>query len=166
MSDQGQIRQILTDENPLLRVPSTAVRLPDVVLALDIADLAATLQDFRDRAGFGRAISAPQVGIHKRLIVMNLGDGPVAIVNPTITSRGESTQQVWDDCLSVPDKLVLVERSTQISLRFTTPDGETESWSDLSPALSELLEHEIDHLDGVLMTDRMISDEVRSPSDR
>ena len=165
-SEQGQIRQILTDENPLLRLVSTEITLPDTELAQDMADMAATLQDFRERAGFGRAISAPQVGIHKRLIVMNLGDGPVALINPVVTSRSESTQRVWDDCLSVPDKRVLVERSTQVSLRFATPDGSTEDWIDLSPALSELLEHEIDHLDGVLMTDRMIGDEVRALTDR
>lgn len=163
---QGQVRRILTDEDPALRVVSATVALPDTDLAANIADLGATLQDFRDRAGFGRAISAPQVGIHKRLIVMNLGDGPIALINPVITGNSDTKQQVWDDCLSVPDKLVLVERSTQISVRFVDPDGAEHHWPDLSASLSELLEHEIDHLDGILMTDRMISDEVRAIDDR
>lgn len=166
VNEPGVVRRILTDDDPSLRIVCDPVALPDAALATDIADLAATLQDFRERAGFGRAISAPQVGIRKRLIVMNLGDGPVALVNPTVIDRSESTQQVWDDCLSVPDKLVLVERSVQISVQFTTADGEQELWPDLSAALSELLEHEIDHLDGILMTDRMISDEVRALTDR
>jgi len=109
---QGSIRRILTDEDPALRIVSDAVLLPDSELASDIADLAATLYDFRERAGFGRAISAPQVGIHKRLIVINLGDGPIALLNPVVTGHSAARQQVWDDCLSVLDKLVLVERST------------------------------------------------------
>ena len=165
-SGQGRIRRILTDEDPALRLVSQPVNVADGQLAGDITDMAATLQDFRDRVGFGRAISAPQIGIRKRLIVMNLGGGPIALLNPVITSRSERTQQVWDDCLSVPDKLVLVERSVQVSVRFTTAGGNTEHWDDVSAALSELLEHEIDHLDGILMTDRMIGDEVRALSDR
>lgn len=163
---QGSIRRILTDEDPALRIVSDAVLLPDSELASDIADLAATLHDFRERAGFGRAILAPQVGIHKRLIVMNLGDGPIALLNPVVTGHSAARQQVWDDCLSVPDKLVLVERSAPISISFTTSAGTDEKWLDLSPSLCELLEHEIDHLDGIPMTDRMISDEVRAVADR
>lgn len=163
---QGSIRRILTDEDPALRIVSDAVLLPDSELASDIADLAATLHDFRERAGFGRAILAPQVGIHKRSIVMNLGDGPIALLNPVVTGHSAARQQVWDNCLSVPDKLVLVERSTQISISFTTAAGTDEKWLDLSPSLCELLEHEIDHLDGIPMTDRMISDEVRAVADR
>jgi len=97
---------------------------------------------------------------------MNLGDGPIALLNPVVTGHSAARQQVWDNCLSVPDKLVLVERSTQISISFTTSAGTDEKWLDLSPSLCELLEHEIDHLDGIPMTDRMISDEVRAVADR
>lgn len=150
----GRVRRILTDEDPTLRQVSSPVDLADPELGQDIADLASTLADFRQRAGFGRAISAPQIGILKRLIVMDLGDGPVAIVNPEIHSRGADRQMVWDDCLSVPDKLVLVERSQRISVRYLGATGESVEWNDLPPDLSELIEHECDHLDGVLMTDR------------
>ena len=79
----GRVRTILTDEDPLLRTVSAPVELDadsatptDPSLDQDIADLAETLRDFRERAGFGRAISAPQIGIMKRLIVMNLGTAP------------------------------------------------------------------------------------------
>lgn len=162
----GVVREILTDENPILRTPSAAIELPDEGLAADIADLAATLQDFRERVGFGRAISAPQVGIMKRLVVMNLGDGPIALINPTVDDRSDATQQVWDDCLSVPGKLVLVERAEQISMSYQTVTGEQETWTNLPPDLSELLQHEIDHLDGILMTDRVIGDAIRPIADK
>lgn len=164
----GQVRRILTDEDPLLRQVSAPVDVGDPSLPAHVADLAATLADFRARAGFGRAISAPQIGILKRLIVMNLGEGAVALVNPKVVARGAGRQMVWDDCLSVPGKLVLVERSDRISMRYVDVAGETVDWSDLSPGLSELMEHECDHLDGVLMTDRAApGDSIRPmPEDR
>lgn len=163
----GRVRVILTDENPLLRQVSAAVEFGDVDLAQDIADLGVTLADFRATAGFGRAISAPQVGIMKRLIVMNLGEGLVALINPEIVVRSGDKQLVWDDCLSVPNTEVLVERSTQISVRYLDMDSESVDWRDLAPDLSELLEHECDHLDGVLMTDRAAPGEsVRSAPHR
>ena len=166
----GRIRTILTDEDPLLRTVSAPVELDaksasptDPNLDQDIADLAETLRDFRERAGFGRAISAPQIGIMKRLIVMNLGDGPIAIINPEITKRSSDTQMVWDDCLSVPGRLVEVERNMNISLTYRDRAGQLIEWDDLAPDMSELLQHECDHLDGVLMTDRAASpDSVRA----
>ena len=161
----GRIRTILTDENPLLRTPSDVADTADPELDQDIADLAETLRDFRERAGFGRAISAPQIGIMKRLIVMNFGAGPIAMVNPTIVDKSAETQMVWDDCLSVPGRLVQVERSEQISLTYHNRAGTMIDWADLPPDLSELLQHECDHLDGVLMTDRADAPESIRPLD-
>lgn len=161
----GCVRQILTDENPLLREVSASVDADDPAIGQDIADLAATLADFRATAGFGRAISAPQVGIMKRLVVMDLGAGAIALINPEIVARSDLTQMVWDDCLSVPATEVLVERSAQISIRYLDASHHRVEWHDLPPDLSELLEHECDHLDGVLMTDRAVPGEsVRSSS--
>ncbi len=163
----GRVRTILTDEDPVLRTPSTPVDLADPELDRDIADLAETLRDFRERAGFGRAISAPQIGITKRIIVMNLGAGPLAMINPVITDHSEETQMVWDDCLSVPDRLVQVERSVSISLTYRDRAGLEIDWRDLPADMSELLQHECDHLDGVLMTDRADApDSVRPLTER
>lgn len=153
-SAAGVIRTILTDEDPLLRTVSAPISPSDPELHQNIADLAATLADFRERAGFGRAISAPQVGIMKRLIIMNLGAGPIALLNPTITDRSAETQTVWDDCLSVPGRLVRVERSKSISFEYQDVGGKLMTWEKPAPDMAELLQHECDHLDGVLMTDR------------
>jgi len=166
MTTSGHVRPILTDENPLLRHVSVAAAPSDTALRAEIADMAATLQDFRARAGFGRAISAPQIGILKRVVVMDFGDGELVLLNPQIVEHSSETQQVWDDCLSVPDKLVLVERYAAVTVVYTTLAGEELTWSLPQPDLAELLQHEIDHLDGVLMTDRMIDGEVRAIGDR
>ena len=159
----GTALEILTDENPKLRLVSDPAQLDDPTLQQNVADLAETLRDFRDRAGFGRAISAPQVGIMKRLIVMNLGEGPVALLNPVIVDRSSQMQTVWDDCLSVPDRMVQLERHESISLRYQDLEGGCVDWNHLAPDLAELLQHECDHLDGILMTDRAASPEAIRP---
>lgn len=97
-------------------------------------------------------MAAPQVGIMKRLIVMNLGATPFALINPVITWRSNETFTVWDDCLSLPDCVVRVRRHSSISLEYLDEQQRRRSWQRLPPDLSELVQHEIDHLDGVLMT--------------
>jgi len=118
--------------------------------------LHATLTDFRRNYGFGRAISAPQIGINQRFIALNLGANPHLIVNPEITWTSENRFTMWDDCMSSPGLLVRLERYQSISLRFQNESGEYKEWNRLDIATSELLQHEIDHLDGILAIDRAI----------
>ena len=118
--------------------------------------LHATLRAFRAAHGFGRAISAPQIGVPQRLIAANLGEGPFSIVNPEITWCSTETFTMWDDCMSFPSLLVRVRRHRSISVRFTTGEGEDVVWKRLEADLSELLQHEIDHLDGVLAVDHAL----------
>lgn len=151
--ERGVVRPILSDRAPVLLRPSATVAMDDEEIDIDMANLAATLEDFRERVGFGRAIAAPQIGISKRLIMMNLGNGPLAVLNPVITWRSDKTQWVWDDCLSVPDVLVKVPRATSVTVEFSDHEARRCRWDRLPADLSELLQHEIDHLDGILMTD-------------
>ena len=115
-----------------------------------------TLRAFRAAHGFGRAVSAPQIGVAQRFIAANLGEGPFSIVNPEITRRSTGTFTMWDDCMSFPSLLVRVRRHRSISVRFTTGEGESVVWEKLEPSGSELLQHEIDHLDGVLAVDHAL----------
>jgi peptide deformylase len=139
--------------DPRLRVRSAEVERTDVH-AFDA--LAATLDAFRRKHGFGRAISAPQIGVAQRFIAMNLGKGTFFVVNPVITSRSDETFTMWDDCMSFPDLLVRVRRAASLSLDYVDEHGKPHSWPDIDPAVSELLQHEIDHLDGILAVDRAI----------
>jgi peptide deformylase len=158
---------ILVEGDERLRVRSAKVEAVDERLRGEIRSCAATLDAFRRRNGFGRAISAPQVGIARRLIVIDLGAGPFAVVNPEIVWRSEELFEVWDDCFSVPDKLVRVRRHRSISLVHRDERFRERRWERLPPDLSELLQHEIDHLDGVLMTDRAHGeDAIRPASER
>jgi peptide deformylase len=139
--------------DPRLRTRSAEVeRVDDAAFAA----LAATLDAFRREHGFGRAISAPQIGIAQRFIAMNLGKGTFFLVNPVITARSEETFTLWDDCMSFPDLLVRVARNASLSLEYSDEHGKHHEWRDIGRAESELLQHEIDHLDGVLAVDRAL----------
>jgi peptide deformylase len=140
-----------------LRRRSEAVgRTRDAELPAQIERLHAVLRAFRAEHGFGRAIAAPQIGIHRRVIALDLGAGPFTVVDPVIRARSVETVTLWDDCMSFPDLLVRVRRHASISLDYREPGGRQVAWDCLEPDLAELLQHEIDHLDGVLAVDHAL----------
>ena len=157
---------ILVAGDERLKQRSVEVGSVDAALRAEARALIATLRDFRERSGFGRAISAVQVGVLKRLVAMNLGAEPFVLINPEIVSRSPETFLVWDDCLSVPDVLVRVRRHCSISLVYRDHLFRERSWRNLPPDLSELVQHEIDHLDGVLMTERAEGEDAIQPLTR
>jgi peptide deformylase len=118
--------------------------------------LHATLEAFRAEHGFGRAISAPQIGVTLRFIAVNLGDEPFTMINPEITWRSSETFTLWDDCMSFPFLLVRVRRHRSISLRYLDDHGRVNVMDKADQAASELLQHEIDHLHGVLAVDHAL----------
>ncbi len=118
--------------------------------------LISALEAFRRERGFGRAIAAPQLGMEERLLAMNLGRGPFVIANPEFTRLSEERFTLWDDCMSFPWLMVRVERRRSLDLRYQDESGEVRTWLNVGPAVSELLQHEVDHLDGVLAIDRAL----------
>lgn len=152
------IRPVLLLGNPNLREScSTITDFNNPDLKEETGDLKEALDNFRTRNGFGRGIAAIQIGIMKRMIALNLGAETFVIINPVITKRSAATITLWDDCMSFPDLVVRVIRSSRISIRYQNEKGETLNWNDLSEAESELIQHETDHLDGILAIDRAIT---------
>ena len=152
------IRPILLLGNPNLREScSTITNFNNPELKEEIGDLKEALNNFRTQNGFGRGIAAIQIGIMKRMIALNLGKETFVIVNPVITKRSTETITLWDDCMSFPDLVVRVSRNSKISIRYHNEKGEVVNWNDLSEAESELIQHEADHLDGILAIDRAIT---------
>lgn len=150
-------RPVLILGDPLLRRKSSVVEdFSDPNLKKEMEDLKETLETFRREHGFGRGIAAPQIGIPRRLIALNLGKGAFVIANPEIISRSPETFTLWDDCMSFPDLMVRVRRDRSVSIRYRDEKGALQEWTDIGQAESELLQHEIDHLDGVLAVDRAI----------
>lgn len=112
------------------------------------------MEDIRRVYGFGRGIAAPQLGIMKRMFYLNL-DRPYIILNPELKGLSEELFELWDDCMSFPNLLVKVKRHQSLTLEYLDENWEKQSWT-VNDALSELIQHEYDHLDGVLCTMRAI----------
>jgi peptide deformylase len=149
------VREILLLGNPMLRTRCAKVRtFPDNEAEGVIADLFDTLAEFRRIRGFGRGIAAPQIGIPLRITVINVG-GPTALVNPEIVRRSRQMMTLWDDCFSFPEILVKVKRHMNITVAYRDAAGSRRRL-EAEGSLSELLQHEIDHLNGILALDRAI----------
>ncbi|MFX1560861.1 MAG: peptide deformylase [Promethearchaeota archaeon] len=149
------VREILQLGNPQLYKKSAEVTTSDLEdIPLIVKDLHDTMMDFRKRFGAGRAIAAPQIGVMKRIIYMHI-DSPVVFLNPTLENFSDEMMELWDDCMCFPDLLVRVKRHKRCTIRFRD-----QSWSiktlELEGDLSELLQHEYDHLEGILAVMRAI----------
>jgi peptide deformylase len=121
-----------------------------------VKDLHEAMQDIRKRYGFGRGIAAPQLGIMKRLFYLHL-DRPYIIINPEITDPSKDMFELWDDCMSFPNLLVKVKRHQSLTLEYLDENWKKQNWK-VEGAISELIQHEYDHLNGVLCTMRAIDD--------
>ena len=148
------VRRILQLGDPVLRQASLPVT-SFVEAARVLGDLGDTLREFRRTHGFGRGISAVQIGEPLRIIYLEFQGAPYSIINPAWESMSDERIRLWDDCFSFPDLLVQVERSSSVVLCYFDQDGRPRTL-EASGALSELLQHEVDHLDGILAVDRAI----------
>lgn len=111
---------------------------------------------FREWYGQGRAIAAPQVGLQKRIIVINI-DRPYPIYNPVFFEKSNKQIEIWDDCMSFPELFVKVSRHQSLKMRFRDENWDEQIW-ELQDDMAELLQHEYDHLDGILATMRALDE--------
>lgn len=116
-----------------------------------------TIHAHRLRHGWGRAIAAPQIGVSKRLVCLSLDSRETVMLDPKIVWMSEARQALWDDCMSLPEIAVRVLRHESVTVTYRDPNGNKQAFERVTFDLAELLQHEIDHLDSVLMTDRMVS---------
>ncbi len=117
-------------------------------------DMFDCIRGIRRDYGFGRAIAAPQIGVRKRLICM-LTDRPYVIINPELEFVGDEMMELMDDCMSFPKLLVRVRRYRHCILRYTDENWERRE-KPMDDDMSELIQHEYDHLDGILATMRAV----------
>lgn len=105
----------------------------------------------------GVGLAAPQVGVSDRIIVIDPhleGEESFALINPEIIEASRESEKGEEGCLSIPGLRDLVERSTSVRVRGLTPDGELREVA-AEGLLARILQHEVDHLDGVLFLDRL-----------
>ncbi len=139
--------------DPILRTPCQPITKPrSTAVRVIVDDLRETLRDWQSRFGSGRAIAAPQIGAPVRIVHVEM-DPPWTLINPEIVDIGTEDFTVWDDCFSFPNLLVRVLRAYHIRIRYQDLKGETHE-VELDRDRAELLQHEIDHLDGVLAVNR------------
>ena len=149
------VREILLLGNPQLYEVSEPVTEDDAAqLPAWIGDLRDTLHDFRNRVGQARAIAAPQIGLKKRIIYMDL-EREYVFINPVLQFPSPEKYRLKDDCMSFPHLLVRLKRHRRCVVRCRDLDWAEREWA-LEGDLSELLQHECDHLDGVLFIDRLL----------
>jgi peptide deformylase len=150
------VREVLQLGNPILREPSAPVvhpGAPEISALLD--DLRDTLAHWKASTGYGRGIAAPQIGVLQRVIFLNIGGcNPWPMVNPEIVEASDETIVVWDACLSFLTIFFCVTRHKRVRVRYQDTAGQTHE-IDAEDDLAELLQHEIDHLDGILALDRI-----------
>lgn len=151
---------LLLGDPRLRRACAPIADLADPALEGGIRQLQGALHAFRRVHGFGRGIAAPQIGLSWRLVAAHLDGRDHLLFNPVITWHSEQTMVLWDDCMSFPDLRVRVRRPRSVSMRFQDRDGVEHHWEDMGPSLSELFQHELDHLDGVLGVDRGLDREA------
>jgi peptide deformylase len=153
------IRPVLQLGTPSLWEPSGPVADPrDPATAALVADLHDTLLHWRATTTYGRGIAAPQIGVPRRVVVLDLGER-WPLINAHIVRRSPASLLLWDACLSFLDLFGQVLRHAWIDVRWQDLAG---AWHEqrFEGELSELLQHEIDHLDGILAVARLL--DVRS----
>ena len=150
------ILNILTIPDPRLKHKSQIVENFDKNLRQTVSNMYDTLYD----SGNGIGLAAPQVNIKKRIVVIDLKvDGvsqPLTFINPVITNFSEEKFINQEGCLSVPEYFADVKRSKEITLEWYDVDGKVNKKS-FSGLLSICIQHEIDHLDGILFIDHLTS---------
>lgn len=147
--------EILRLGHPALRVVCTPIRsFGSTQLQSLVANLQDTLAEFKTRHGFGRGIAAPQIGVTQRVIFLNV-DAPGPLINPVIVRRSRRIMTLWDDCFSFPELMVKLRRNLAIEVRFYDEERRRHTLK-AEGSLAELLQHEIDHLNGILTIDRAI----------
>ena len=145
------IKEILLLGNDALYKKSLPVKKDEMdSIKKTVSDLHDTLIDFRKKYNAGRAIAAPQIGIFKRLIYMYI-DKPLIFINPVLKFDNKEMMEVMDDCMSFPNLLVKVKRYKECTVMYKDINF-ADKTIKFEGDLSELIQHEYDHLDGILAT--------------
>lgn len=141
------LRQIRLYDDEVLRKKSKVVEVVDDRIRQILNDMAETMYNTENGGG----LAAPQVGILKRLVVMDMGQGLIKLVNPKIIKQ-EGTQEVIEGCLSIPNKWGKLIRPAKVTVQALNENGEEIILTGAGD-LAKCFCHEIDHLDGILFTD-------------
>ncbi len=140
------ILKILTEENPILRQKAKEVTKITKRQRILIRDMLETMYNAN-----GVGLAAPQIGISDRLVVIDVGEGPIVLFNPEITLCEGENKDV-EGCLSIPGRNEYIVRAQKVSVSYVNLEGKRVTVTG-EGLLARALQHEIDHLDGILFID-------------
>lgn len=145
---------ILIAPHPVLKTKATPVETIDDNVRKTLDDM---LETMYDAPGIG--LAAPQIGLSKRMLVMDVSPRdaepePMKIINPEIIDASEELASYEEGCLSLPEQFSEVKRPARVSIRYLDADG-AEQTMEADGLLATCIQHEIDHLDGILFTDHI-----------
>lgn len=145
------IRIIRENGDEILRKKAREVEVIDDKIRQILEDMVETMHQFN-----GVGLAGPQIGILKRLVVIDIYDdkGPIKLVNPRIVEQ-KGEQEVEEGCLSFPNQYAKLIRPAQVVVEAQNENGETIR-IEAEGLLAQALSHELDHLEGVLFVDKMI----------
>jgi peptide deformylase len=147
--------QIRMFGDPVLKSKAVPVADIDGKVVRLVDEMFATLQESDN----GLALAAPQIGVQKQIFVWDFGDDPKVVFNPELVESGG--EWVYEEgCLSIPGLYVEIARPKQVLLRGVDVDGNLVEW-EADELEARMFQHELDHLDGVLMFDRMTPEQRR-----
>ena len=147
-----KILSIITNPNPILRKKSKNIKLEDIknpIFSAFLKDFKATM---KEKDGVG--LAAPQIGQNIRLIVVTDHDKEIIMINPEITKKSWKKTTEEEGCLSVPNFFGEVSRAKKINCQFLDNKGRLKK-IQAKDFLARVIQHEIDHLDGILFIDRI-----------
>jgi peptide deformylase len=145
---------------PILEVPDPRLRQKAASVPVVDERVRALLDDMLETmyAAPGIGLAAPQVGVAERILVVDVGPKeepkPIRLINPQILTQSEELAEAEEGCLSLPNQFAPIKRATAVKVRYTDETGQDQE-IDADGLLARCLQHEIDHLDGILFTDHL-----------
>lgn len=154
------VRNILMIGNELLRKKAENVDFMNDPVEQYIQDLRDTLHHIKEEKKIGRAIAGSQIGYLKRIIYMEAEKKKITMINPQIIKKSQEKFEIWDSCFSADVAFFgKTLRHTAITVAYIN-ENQKEIREDFTDDLSELFQHEIDHLEGILFTDHIINNQI------
>lgn len=145
------LRKIRLENDPILRKKSKEVGDVTDRIKLLLEDMVETMNHAE-----GVGLAAPQIGILRRVVVIDIGEGPLKLINPELIER-EGEKVDVEGCLSVPGRSGTVKRPEKVKIKYKDVNGEDKVLEGKG-LLARAICHEIDHLDGILYIDKMIEE--------
>jgi len=153
------ILKIITQPNPILRKKSSEINLNEIKSREFKRLFSAMAKTMLKTDGVG--LAAPQIGRNIRLAVINSKDGVICLINPKITKKSWARELGEEGCLSIPGVFGKVKRHKKITLRFYNQD-EKKIKLTAQGLMARVMQHEINHLDGILFIDKAVEIEKKS----